>query len=104
MSTAFGSFLNVILQHDSWSGITDANDLFTFIVRYSFDRVRAVIRYIPELDDDTPNRTWTAAREQMLLLYGSLDEERRAYERELIDFCREQSAKSPYHSKREIEQ
>jgi hypothetical protein len=98
------NFLALILQHGSNAGITDPDELVTFIVRYSSDRVREVIQYIPELDDDTPDRTWAAAREQMLLLYGFSDEERRVYERELIEFCRRQSAKSPYRTKSEIEQ
>ncbi|KAJ7601790.1 hypothetical protein DFH06DRAFT_1352076 [Mycena polygramma] len=97
-------FLALILQHGSNAGVTDADALVTFIVRYSSDRVREVIQYIPELDDDTPNRTWAAAREQMLLLYGSFDEERRVCEQDLIEFCRTQSAKSPYRTKLEIEQ
>ncbi|KAJ7861605.1 hypothetical protein B0H13DRAFT_1900445 [Mycena leptocephala] len=96
-------FLALILQHGSNAGITNADELVSFIVRYSSDRVREVIQYIPELDDDTPNRTWTAAREQMLLLYGSSDEDRRPWEQDLVEFCREQSAKSPYRSKLEIE-
>ncbi|KAJ7794796.1 hypothetical protein B0H13DRAFT_2689545 [Mycena leptocephala] len=92
------------MSHGSNAGVNDPDALVTFIVRYSSDRVREVIRYIPELDDDEPNRTWKAAKEQMLLLYGSSDEERRVSERELIEFCRDQSAKSPYRSKAEIEQ
>jgi hypothetical protein len=36
-------------------------------VRYSSDRVRAVIQYIPELDEDTQSQTWSAAEEQTLL-------------------------------------
>jgi hypothetical protein len=63
------NFLALILQHGSNAGITDPDELFTFIARHS-DRVGEVIQYIPELDDDTPDRTWAAAREQMLLLYG----------------------------------
>ncbi|KAJ7775404.1 hypothetical protein B0H16DRAFT_1756736 [Mycena metata] len=98
------TFLRLILQHGSNVGIQNADELVTFIVRYSSDRVREVIQYIPELDDDEPNRTWAATQQQILLLYGSYDEERRSTERELIDFCREQSAKSPFHSKVEIEQ
>jgi hypothetical protein len=64
------NFLALILQHGSNAGITDPDELFTFIARHSSDRVGEVIQYIPELDDDTPDRTWAAAREQMLLLYG----------------------------------
>ncbi|KAJ7705641.1 hypothetical protein B0H16DRAFT_1901798 [Mycena metata] len=97
-------FLHLILQNGSNAGIIDADELVTFIVRYSSDRVREIIRYIPELDDDTPNRTWSAAEQQMLLLYGSSDEERRSTERELIEYCRIQSAKSPYRTKIEVEQ
>ncbi|KAF7349936.1 hypothetical protein MVEN_01294400 [Mycena venus] len=97
------AFLDLILLHGSNAGITNADTLVTFIVRYSSDRVREVIRYIPELDDDTPNRTWMAACEQMLLLYGSLDDDRHVSEWELVEFCREQSAKSPFRTKLEIE-
>ncbi|KAJ6557552.1 hypothetical protein B0H19DRAFT_1148076 [Mycena capillaripes] len=98
------AFLTLILQHGSCAGITDADKLVSFIVRYSSDRVRAIIQYIPELDEDTPNRTWSAAEQQMLLLYGFSDEERRVSEQELLDFCREHSAKSPFRSKLEVEQ
>ncbi|KAJ7648673.1 hypothetical protein DFH06DRAFT_1423371 [Mycena polygramma] len=96
-------FLNLILQHGSNAGIDDPDELVSFIVRYSSDRVREVIQYIPEIDIDEPNRTWKAAREQLLLLYGSSDQ-RRVSESELIEFCRQQSAKSPYHTKQDIEQ
>ncbi|KAF8144840.1 hypothetical protein K438DRAFT_2029004 [Mycena galopus ATCC 62051] len=98
------AFLALILQHGSCAGITDADELVSFIVRYSSDRVRAVIQYIPELDEDTPNRTWSAAEQQMLLLYGSSDEGRRVSEQELLEFCREHSAKPPFRSKLEVEQ
>jgi hypothetical protein len=40
----------------------------------------------------------------MLLLYRSFDEEHCVSERELIEFCCDQSAKSPYCTKLEIEQ
>jgi hypothetical protein len=93
------AFLDCILQHGSNAGITNADELVSFLVR-----VREVVQYIPEIDPDEPNRSWSAAREQMLLLYGSSDEERRASERDLIEFCREQSAKSPYRSKLAIQQ
>ncbi|KAJ7810067.1 hypothetical protein B0H14DRAFT_3757972 [Mycena olivaceomarginata] len=98
------AFLTLILQHGSCAGITNADELVSFIVRYSSDRVRAVIQYIPELDEDTPNRTWSAAEQQMLLLYGSSDEPRCVSEQELLEFCREQSAKPPFRSKFEVEQ
>ncbi|KAJ7168842.1 hypothetical protein C8R46DRAFT_1218227 [Mycena filopes] len=98
------TFLQLILQHGLNAGITDADELVTFIVRYSSDRVREVIKYIPELDDDVPNRTWKSAQQQMLLLYGSDDEDRRTTERELIEFCQEQSATSPFRTKVEVEQ
>ncbi|KAJ6553427.1 hypothetical protein B0H19DRAFT_1156414 [Mycena capillaripes] len=38
-----GSFLNLILQHGSNAGINDADQLVSFIVRYSSDRVREII-------------------------------------------------------------
>lgn len=51
-----------------------------------------------------PNRTWDAAREQMLLLYGASDKGRRASGHNLIEFFRVQSAQCPYRTKLEIEQ
>ncbi|KAJ7601406.1 hypothetical protein DFH06DRAFT_1026146, partial [Mycena polygramma] len=98
------NFLNLILQHGSNAGIHNPDDLVSFIVRYSSDRVREVIEYIPEIDVDEPNRTWRAAKEQMLLLYGSSDGERRVSEQDLIEFCRQRSAKSPYRTKQDVEQ
>jgi hypothetical protein len=53
--------LALIFQHGSNAGIDEAEELVSFIVRYSSDRVREVTQYIPELDDDAPDRTWTAA-------------------------------------------
>ncbi|KAJ7853249.1 hypothetical protein B0H13DRAFT_1904231 [Mycena leptocephala] len=98
------NFLNLILQHGSNAGISNPDELVSFIVRYSSDRVREIIQYIPEIDVDEPNRTWNAAKAQMLLLYGSQDDERRVSEAELIEFCHQHSATSPYRTKREIEQ
>ncbi|KAJ7212384.1 hypothetical protein B0H12DRAFT_1079440 [Mycena haematopus] len=97
------AFLDLILLHGSNAGISDADELVSFIVRYSSQRVRQVIQYIPEIDPDEPNRTWSAAKEQMLLLYGSMDEDRLVSERDLVEFCRERSAKSPFRTKQEIE-
>ncbi|KAJ6546026.1 hypothetical protein DFH09DRAFT_1321269 [Mycena vulgaris] len=98
------AFLNLILLHGANAGITDADALVDFIVRYSSDRVRAIIQYHEELDPDEPNRTWAKAHEQMLLFFGCSDEDRRCTEQELLDFCREQSAKPPFGTKLEIEQ
>lgn len=56
-----------------------------------------------EIDDDMPNQTWDAAREQMLLLYGASDKGRRASGHDLIEFFRVQSVKCPYRTKLEIE-
>jgi hypothetical protein len=39
----------------------------------------------------------------VLLLYGPFDEERRLFGRELIEFCRDQSAMSLYRTELEIE-
>jgi hypothetical protein len=49
------AYLSLILQHGVNTGITDPDLLVSFIVRYSSDRVRAVIQWMPELDKDTPN-------------------------------------------------
>ncbi|KAJ7483025.1 hypothetical protein B0H11DRAFT_1651157, partial [Mycena galericulata] len=96
-------FLNLITQHGSNAGITDLDDLVPYIVQYSSDRVKDLIRYVPEFDPDTKNKTWYAASKMLLLLYGQAEEVPEYSEAMLRDFCREKSAKSPYTSKKEIE-
>ncbi|KAJ6543714.1 hypothetical protein DFH09DRAFT_1088578 [Mycena vulgaris] len=65
-------FLERILLHRANAGVMDTDSLVPYIVRYSSDRVRASIQYIPELDPDEPNKTWSEAVTAMLNLYEYL--------------------------------
>ncbi|KAK6991689.1 hypothetical protein R3P38DRAFT_2572046, partial [Favolaschia claudopus] len=97
------AFLDRILLHGLNAGITNPDELVSYIVFYPSYRVRELIQYMAELDPEIPNRTWSAAKEQMLLLYVLDDEDRRTTEAELLEFCRSRSATSKFHSKFEIE-
>ncbi|KAJ7692699.1 hypothetical protein B0H17DRAFT_1282711 [Mycena rosella] len=93
----------VLIQHGANAGITDADQLVPYIVQYSSDKVKGLIRYLPEFDPDEPNKTFTAAKQELQLLFGQADEPPNYTESMLRDFCRDQSAKSPYTNKNQIE-
>ncbi|KAJ7715510.1 hypothetical protein DFH07DRAFT_762754 [Mycena maculata] len=96
-------FLTLITQHGSNAGVTDLDDLVPYIVQYSSDAVKDLIRYIPEFDPELPKKTWAAAEKALFLLYGHAEETPDYSEAMLRDFCQERSAKSPFASKKEIE-
>ncbi|KAJ7443416.1 hypothetical protein B0H11DRAFT_2345117 [Mycena galericulata] len=96
-------FLTVLVQHGTNAGITDLDTLVPYILQYSSDEVKDLIRYLPEFDPDENNKTFKAAKETLQLLYGQADEPPNFTEAMLRDFCRDQSAKSSYKNKKEIE-
>ncbi|KAJ7247153.1 hypothetical protein B0H12DRAFT_1324955 [Mycena haematopus] len=96
-------FLTVLVQHGSNAGITDLNDLVPYILHYSSDEVKDLIRYMPEFDPDETGKTYSAAKTQLLLLFGQADQPPNYTESMLRDFCREHSAKSPFKNKMQIE-
>ncbi|KAJ7429332.1 hypothetical protein FB451DRAFT_1519524 [Mycena latifolia] len=96
-------FLTVLVQHGANAGITDMDALVPYILQYSSDEVKDLIRYLEEFDPEAPNKSWTAAKESLLLLYGQAEEPPNYSESMLREFCRERSAKSPFKDKKEIE-
>ncbi|KAJ7722484.1 hypothetical protein DFH07DRAFT_971908 [Mycena maculata] len=96
-------FLSLLTQHGANAGITDLDDLVPYIVQYSSDEVKDLIHYLPEFDPDETTKTYKAAKDALMLLYGQADEPPNFTESMLCDFCQDQSAKSPYKNKKEIE-
>ncbi|KAJ6474126.1 hypothetical protein C8R45DRAFT_1160278 [Mycena sanguinolenta] len=96
-------FLEVLVQHGANAGITDLDNLVPYIVQYSSDEVKDLIRYMPEFDPDETGKTYAAAKTQLLLLFGQSDQPPNYTETMLREFCREHSAKSPFKNKVQIE-
>ncbi|KAJ7080431.1 hypothetical protein B0H15DRAFT_953616 [Mycena belliarum] len=97
------SFLTSIVQHGANTGITDADDLVPYIVQYSTDDVRTLIRYMPEFDPEVVGKTWNAAKSQLMLLYGHSERVPDYTESMLKDYCEKQSAKPSYSNMSDIE-
>ncbi|KAJ7078163.1 hypothetical protein B0H15DRAFT_789135 [Mycena belliarum] len=96
-------FLTVLIQHGANAGITDLDLLVPYILQYSSDEVKDLIRYLPEFDPDESGKTFKKAKESLQLLYGQADEPPNYTESMLREFCREQSAKSSFKDKKHIE-
>ncbi|KAJ7700799.1 hypothetical protein B0H17DRAFT_1128654 [Mycena rosella] len=97
------SFLTSIVQHGANAGITDADDLVPYIVQYSSDDVRTLIRYMPEFDPEVAGKTWNAAKSQLMLLYGHSERVPDYTELMLKEYCEKQSAKPSYSNMSDIE-
>nr|GAT48677.1 predicted protein [Mycena chlorophos] len=96
-------FLDQILQHAANAGITDDDELVDYIFKYSSDRVKENIRYIPELDKDTIGRTWNKAKETLLTLYPAADDVPQYTEQNLTDFCESSATKASFKNKSEVQ-
>ncbi|KAJ6583446.1 hypothetical protein DFH09DRAFT_911588 [Mycena vulgaris] len=97
------SFLASIIQHGANAGIINPNELVSYILQYSSDDVRALIRYMPEFDAETSGKTWTAAKSQLMLLYGYSERVPEYTESMLKVYCEKQSAKSSYSTMADVE-
>ncbi|KAJ7125853.1 hypothetical protein C8R46DRAFT_927523 [Mycena filopes] len=97
------SFLASIIQHGANAGIVNPSKLISYILQYSSDDVRSLIRYMPEFDPDKTGKTWTAAKAQLMLLYGSSERVPEYSESMLKAFCEKQSAKSSFSTMTDIE-
>ncbi|KAJ7244539.1 hypothetical protein C8J57DRAFT_1525011 [Mycena rebaudengoi] len=96
-------FLTLITQHGVNAGISNKDELVPYIVQYSSDQVKDLIRYLPQFDPDETGKTWVKAKEELTLLYGHAEETPDYSEQVLRDYCQEQSAKSPFSNKLEVE-
>ncbi|KAJ7238045.1 hypothetical protein B0H12DRAFT_1238016 [Mycena haematopus] len=97
------AFLSSIVQHGANAGVTDADLLVPYILLYSSDSVRSLIRYMPEFDPEETNKTWNAAKAQLMLLYGHSERVPEYTEIMLRDFCERQSAKPSFTNMADIE-
>ncbi|KAJ7934114.1 hypothetical protein B0H13DRAFT_1591810 [Mycena leptocephala] len=98
------AFLTSIVQHGVNAGITDLDNLVPYILQYSNDEVRTLIRYMPEFDPEKIGKTWSRAKAQLLLLYGHSERVPDYTESMLKDYCEKQSAKSSFTNMLDIEQ
>ncbi|KAJ6576296.1 hypothetical protein B0H10DRAFT_2236468 [Mycena sp. CBHHK59/15] len=96
-------FLTSIVQHGANAGITDIDQLVPYILQYSTEPIRALIRYMPEFDPEITGKTWNAAKDQLLLLYGHSERVPDYTETMLRDFCEKQSAKPSFVNMADIE-
>ncbi|KAJ7182565.1 hypothetical protein C8R43DRAFT_869195 [Mycena crocata] len=97
------SFLTSIVQHGGNAGITDIDELVPYILQYSSEPIRSLIRYMPEFDPESTGKTWSAAKDQLLLLYGHSERVPDYTETMLRDFCEKQSAKPSFTNMADIE-
>lgn len=86
-------FLSRIVQHGAMAGITNADELVTYIVDYSSDMVKDLIINMDEFDPDSMTKTWNAAKEALKTLYSSSDLPKEYTEEELKEFCHDRSIK-----------
>ncbi|KAJ7810398.1 hypothetical protein B0H13DRAFT_1621122, partial [Mycena leptocephala] len=96
-------FLSLIAQHGANAGITNKDELVPYILQYSSDRVKDMIRYDPAFDPDVAGKTWKDAKAGLTMLFGHADEAPDYNEAMLREFCQERNAKSPFSTKEEIE-
>jgi hypothetical protein len=93
-----------ILLLGEHASIPDTDSLVPFIVCYSSNHVRELIRYMPEFDSEVPNKTWSAAETVLLALYADYDAKPRVRVGDLIELCRVHYAKSSLRNLSELQQ
>ncbi|KAJ6488729.1 hypothetical protein DFH09DRAFT_937143 [Mycena vulgaris] len=97
------AFLTNLVQQGANAGITNLDDLVPYILQYSTDEVRSLIRYAPDFDPEVTGKTWPAAKAELLLLYGHSERVPDYTETMLKDYCQKQSAKSSFTNMSEVE-
>ncbi|KAJ6510748.1 hypothetical protein C8R45DRAFT_1161682, partial [Mycena sanguinolenta] len=90
------SFLTSIAQHGANASITDLDKLVSYILEYSTDDVKQLIRFMPEFDPEVSGKTWTAAKDQLMLLYGYAERVPDYTETMLKDFIEKSYASAPF--------
>ena len=95
-------FLQLLIELGASAGIANHNELVPYILRYSVDEVKRVIRYLPEFDRDVPNKEWSKATEMLISIYGSADEPEIPTEEDLKEYCRANHAKPAFADKRAV--
>ena len=95
-SVSVSMFLQILVQHGANAEIAHLDDLVPYILRYSTESVKEVIQYMPEFDEDVPNKEWTRAKEALSMLYGSIDPVKKTTEEDLREYCRASYAKPAF--------
>ncbi|KAJ3779603.1 hypothetical protein GGU10DRAFT_382183, partial [Lentinula aff. detonsa] len=96
-------FLEQIVLHANQAGETDKDQMVKYILSYSSDLVKDTIRFMDEFDPTNTSITWDNAKDALRSLYGSYDKPTDYTQEELKEFCKDQSAKSPFSKNSEIE-
>lgn len=69
-------FIEDLELHFQRAGVTDEDRQVNFITRYSTDKIRKQIGFLPELDRSKKNKTWAAAKTVLTEFYGDVDKPR----------------------------
>lgn len=69
-------FLEDLEQHFARAGVADEDRQVNYITRYSTDKIRKQIGFLPELDRSKKNKTWAAAKTVLTEFYGEVDKPR----------------------------
>ena len=96
------NFLQLLVQHSTIAGITDLNDLVTYILQYSSEEVQETIWFMPEFDEDASNKTWDAAKKMLIALYRSMDTPPKLMEEDLKLYCWVSSVKPKFADKQAV--
>ncbi|KAJ3745973.1 hypothetical protein DFH05DRAFT_1458361 [Lentinula detonsa] len=95
-------FLEQIILHANQAGETNKDQMVKYILSYSSDLVKDTIRFMDEFDPTNTSITWDNAKDALRSLYGSYDKPTDYTQEELKEFCKDQSAKSPFSKNSEI--
>ncbi|KAJ7226835.1 hypothetical protein GGX14DRAFT_555422 [Mycena pura] len=96
-------FLARVEQHGHNAGITNKDELVTYIFQYCSDAVKDVIRSTSKFSKDNLFPSWDLAHTLLQLYYGAIHEEPDVSEQDLKDFTRTRSANSPFTFKAEVQ-
>ncbi|KAF8902987.1 hypothetical protein CPB85DRAFT_1438533 [Mucidula mucida] len=95
-------FLKAIVQHGKRAGIDNKDALVDWILTYCSDEVKSRIRFLPEFDEDEPNRTWAAAKTILERLYGLNDKPVPTTVEDLRDFVLASAEKPAFASQKDL--
>ena len=82
--------------------IDSENEKVDFILAYSSDRIKSKIQDLPEFDIEQDNKTWIAAKEMLILLFGINDIKKSVTEQTLVDFCFKHAAEGKFRSETDV--
>ncbi|TFK77627.1 hypothetical protein K466DRAFT_607930 [Polyporus arcularius HHB13444] len=69
-------FIEDLELHFTRAGVKDEDRQVNYITRYSTDKIRKQIGFLPELDRSKKNKTWDTAKTVLQEFYGDVDKPR----------------------------